>query len=309
MNQSCFILYGPTASGKSNIANKLAKKLPIEIVNMDSVQVFKGFNIGAAKPDHEILKEIPHHLIDIASVPEHFSVSAFLEHFDIVIRDIKQRGKIPLVVGGTMLYLKAIVDGGLSAMPDIDEQLKFNIHKALDCITQKQKYDLLIMVDSEWAKQIHPNDIQRTTRGLLVYFATKRPISSFNSKPNQYQFHPKLIAINVNDRQWLHQRISKRVDLMLEMGLIEEVVNLIKSHHKYLDHFVFRSIGYKQVIDMIKHGSDCQTFKNELNAATRQFAKRQITWMKRYQADLVVDPTNYSLINIEEWLISHGNYG
>lgn len=308
MNQSCFILYGPTASGKSSIANELAKKLPIEIVNMDSVQVFKGFNIGAAKPDQTILREIPHHLIDITSVPDHFSVAAFLEKLDIAITDIKIRGKIPLVVGGTMLYLKAIVDGGLSEMPVIKTKLKADIHKALECITQKQKYDLLMMVDSDWAKQIHPNDVQRTMRGLLVFFATQAPISSYNSAPNQYQFNPKLIAIDVHDRPWLHQRISKRVDVMVEMGLIDEVIDLIKIHAKHLDHFVFRSIGYKQVIDMIKYGYDFQTLKDHMNAATRQFAKRQITWMKHYQPDLIIDPTDYSLKNIEEWLISHSNY-
>ena len=117
MIKNCFILYGPTASGKSSIAYELAESMPIEIINMDSVQVFKGFNIGAAKPDQQILNVIPHHLIDVVSVPEQFSVATYLDKLDQTLQDIHSRGKIPLLVGGTMLYLNAIVKGGLSDIP------------------------------------------------------------------------------------------------------------------------------------------------------------------------------------------------
>lgn len=309
MKPSCFILYGPTASGKSSIAYELAKTLPIEIINMDSVQVFRDFNIGAAKPSQAVLKEIPHHLIDIVSVPDHFSVAAYLAHLEVTLQQINSRGNIPLVVGGTMLYLKAIIDGGLSDMPDINPQLKLSIQNACDCLTQKQKYDLLIIVDPQWASQIHPNDVQRTMRGLVVYFATKQPISSFNTQPSQYQFSPKLIAIDDFERSWLHQRIALRVDEMIDAGLINEVLKLIQKHSNHLDHFAFRSIGYKQVIDMIKYGHDIQSLKDHLNAATRQFAKRQITWMRHYQPDLSINPTDYSIKKIQQWLISHGNCG
>lgn len=307
MKLPCFILYGPTASGKSKLAYELANLLPIEIVNMDSVQVFNDFNIGAAKPDKLVLKKITHHLINIVSVPDHFSVATYLEKLHQCLKDILRRKKIPLLVGGTMLYLKAILDGGLSEIPNIDLYSKGQIYGMLECLTQRQRYDLLLIIDPEWSLQIHPNDVQRTMRGLVVYFAHGCPISSYKNTSSNYNFDPILIAIDGFDRSWLHKRIELRTDEMLKMGLINEVTNLIKKYSNNLDHFAFRSIGYKQVIDMIKQKSSIDELKIQINTATRQFAKRQITWMRRYNPDLIIDPNNYSLKKTAKWLISHGN--
>lgn len=309
MTKNCFILYGPTASGKSRIAYELAETLPIEIINMDSVQVFKDFNIGAAKPDQAILNTIPHHLIDIVSVPDHFSVATYLDKLNECLTTIHSKGKIPMLVGGTMLYLNAIVKGGLSDIPSIDESLRLSIMETLDILTQKQKYDLLITVDPTWAKQIHPHDRQRTVRGLLVYFATSKPLSSYTTLNSSFLFNPKLMALDGFDRSWLHNQIDLRAEAMVEAGLIEEVIELIRKHPKDLDHFAFRSIGYKQVIDMINKDYSLALLKEHIKAATRQFAKRQITWMKHHQPDLVIKPNDYSIIKIKEWTISHSNCG
>lgn len=307
MTKNFFILYGPTASGKSHIAYELADTLPIEIINMDSVQVFKDFNIGAAKPDQHILTSIPHHLIDIVSVPDHFSVVTYLDKLNECLSIIHSKGKTPMLVGGTMLYLNAIVKGGLSDIPSIDESVRLSIMEILDKLTQKQKYDLLITVDASWAKQIHPHDRQRTLRGLLVYFATNKPLSSFTKPNTKYSFNPKLIALDGFDRGWLHNQIELRTEAMIAAGLIEEVIELLRKHPNDLDHFAFRSIGYKQVIDMINENHSLALLKEHIKAATRQFAKRQITWMKHHQPDLVVKPTDYSIKKIKEWTISHGN--
>ncbi|MEE2769885.1 MAG: tRNA (adenosine(37)-N6)-dimethylallyltransferase MiaA [Pseudomonadota bacterium] len=307
MTKKCFILYGPTASGKSKIAYELAQELPIEIVNMDSVQVFNDFNIGAAKPDQSVLNQVPHHLINIVSVPDHFSVATYLEKLNVCLEDIHSRHKLPLLVGGTMLYLKAIMDGGLSDIPLIDHLQRDQIHNVLYSLTQKQRYDLLIMVDSLWAKKVHPNDVQRTLRGLLVYFATNKQLSSHKKNNKPFQFKPVLMAIDPIDRPWLHAKINDRTCDMIESGLIEEVLSLIKRYPNDLDHFIFKSIGYKQVLDMIKYDHDDCALKEKINAATRQYAKRQMTWMKHHKPALTINPNQYILKNIKEWVISHSN--
>tara|TARA_X000000950_G_scaffold204821_1_gene246500 strand:- start:510 stop:1433 length:924 start_codon:yes stop_codon:yes gene_type:complete len=306
MTYNCIILYGPTASGKSALAYELADRMPIEIINMDSVQVYKHFDIGSAKPDLLIQKQFKHHLIDILEIPQSYSVADYLVSLDVCIKKVRQSGKIPLLVGGTMLYLNAILANGLIDVPTIDSNIKNSIQRSLMCLTQKQRYDLLLKYDPKWALGIHPNDTQRTLRGLMVYFAFDKPLTMFTKQQRNYDFKPLLMSISEFERSWLHNTINLRVDEMIKAGLIEEVMSLIERYPKYLDHSAFKSIGYRQIINMLyEHQSKTEVIE-KINAATRQFAKRQLTWMRKVNADIKMNPNALNIRKIQSWLISHG---
>lgn len=289
MKKNCIVIYGPTAAGKTELALRLADLFPVEIINMDSVQIYKGFNIGAAKPSKQEMKAYPHHLIDIAEVPARFSVANYLSELDLVVQAIIQRGKIPLIVGGTMLYLKGIVDGGVSDVPELEPAIYTHLKAWLEHLTQRQRYDWLCACDPIWAQKIHPHDQQRTMRGLMVYLGHNVPLSKFHANGKQYDFKPLMIALDCQDRPWLHNKIAERTQKMLDAGLVDEVITLVNKHPSNLDHSIFRSIGYRQVIDFIRNPTDANDLKEAIIVATRQFSKRQMTWMKQIKCDILYD--------------------
>ena len=283
---------GPTASGKSAAAMALANALPrpVEIVSVDSALVYRGMDIGSAKPSREERAQVPHHLIDILDPRESYSAAAFVADTRRLIAEITARGALPLLVGGTMLYFKALV-GGLDEMPASDPALR----AALDAEAAERGWPALhaalAQVDPATAARLPPHDAQRIQRALEVHRLTGRPLSSFHTQRNAPDINPMpcLIALEPQDRAWLHARIAQRFVQMLELGLIDEVRALRARGDLHATLPAMRCVGYRQVWQAL---DDAPSDEAPLNAAamkaltergtaaTRQLAKRQLTWLR-----------------------------
>lgn len=306
MRKQVFIVYGPTASGKSALVEQLAQAHPITIINMDAVQVYKDFNIGAAKPAAHTRNQYPHALFDIVTLPAPFSVAQYLSVLDEAIHTAFSEKRIPVLVGGTMLYLNAIMQGGLVTTPAIPTEIQNTIDQILNSLTQAQKYAALLYVDPIWAKRIHAHDQQRTHRGLSLYLALQKPGSTYYQADPNPLYDTVLIAVKPSCRKWLHQQIEQRVRAMVDAGLVDEVNQLVQSHQDHLDHFMFRSIGYRQVIEWANQDQSIEDLITMITIATRQFAKRQITWMHKFNPDICFDPCKNESISE---LLSAKSYG
>jgi len=274
---------GPTASGKSKIAMQLAEKLPIEIVNVDSAIVYRGMNIGTAKPAPEELAKIQHHLIDIRDPAQSYSAADFRTDALVAIKKIIARGKVPLLVGGTMLYFKALQEG-LSELPSADKKIREKISAEAKQIGWQGLHQRLKKVDPKAAKKIHPNDAQRIQRALEVFMLTGKTISELCGKKKEeaslYEFIN--IAIAPKDRKLLHERIERRFEDMLKRGFIDEVKALYGREDLNRDLPAMRAVGYRQVWDYLAGDLDFEQMKYKAIVATRQLAKRQLTWLRSW---------------------------
>jgi tRNA dimethylallyltransferase len=280
---SVICLMGPTASGKSKIAMQLAEKLPIEIVNVDSAIVYRGMNIGTAKPAPEELAKIQHHLIDIRDPAQSYSAADFRTDALVAIKKIIARGKVPLLVGGTMLYFKALQEG-LSELPSADKKIREKISAEAKQIGWQGLHQRLKKVDPKAAKKIHPNDAQRIQRALEVFMLTGKTISELCGKKKEeaslYEFIN--IAIAPKDRKLLHERIERRFEDMLKRGFIDEVKALYGREDLNRDLPAMRAVGYRQVWDYLAGDLDFEQMKYKAIVATRQLAKRQLTWLRSW---------------------------
>lgn len=280
---------GPTASGKTDLALSLASKLPIELISVDSVMIYRGMNIGAAKPSPEILREFPHHLVDILDIPEPYSAARFSADARALIEVIFKRGKIPLLVGGTMLYFRALQQG-LSPLPDADEAVRAQIEAEAAEQGWSAMHAQLKVIDSEAATKIHPNDPQRLSRALEVYRLTGTPLSILQQKKETNLGHSWLNLALFPARQLLHDRIESRFKQMLALGLIEEVESLLHQWSEAAHYPAMRAVGYRQVLDYLTG----HIHKNDLLmkgvAATRQLAKRQCTWLRSWPEVHLLQP-------------------
>lgn len=289
-------LVGPTASGKSAIGLMVAHKVDVEIVSVDSALVYRGMDIGTAKPTVRQRSQIPHHLIDLMEPTDRYSAARFAADARQLIRDINARGRLPLLVGGTMLYIKALVDG-LDAMPSTDPALRDALlaegrergWPALHAELQK--------IDPETAARLKPNDSQRIQRALEVWRQTGRPLSSFHTKGNTTSvggggLPPRaLISLEPQDRAWLHERIALRFDYMLDEGFLDEVHALRARGDLRPDLPSMRSVGYRQAWEALDAGLKGDALRLALRetgvAATRQLAKRQLTWLRSMPGRIV----------------------
>lgn len=275
-------LAGPTASGKTAaalaIADRLAAHHPVEVISVDSALVYRGMDIGTAKPSAAEQAQVPHHLIDIVEPTEPYSAARFVADTQRLVGEIRARGRIPLLVGGTMLYFKALFDG-LDAMPPADTEVRAE----LDAIAARDGlsalYDELQKVDPVTAARLSPNDPQRIQRALEVYRVSGRPMSEFHAAPKPVREPPPLISLEPSDRAWLHQRIAQRFGLMLQQGLVDEVRALRARGDLHADLPSMRCVGYRQVWEALD-ADDLSTIEERGIAATRQLAKRQITWLR-----------------------------
>lgn len=283
-------LIGPTASGKTDLALDIASRFPVELISLDSAQVFIGMDIGTAKPDRATLAQYPHHLIDLITPEEHYSAARFREDALRIMGEITVRGRIPLLVGGTMLYYKALVEG-LADMPEADPQLRAEI----DALAVERGWPALhaelARLDPVAAARLAPNDSQRIQRALEVVRITGKPLD----KHWQAQSRPELpyrlltLALAAPERKVLHERIGLRFRAMLAAGLIDEVKALRANFHLTADLPSMRCVGYRQAWEMLEGQIPLAELTDRGIFATRQFAKRQITWLRALHANGRID--------------------
>ena len=277
-------LMGPTASGKTDLAVALVEALPLEIISVDSALVYRGMDIGTAKPDAQTLRCAPHRLIDILDPAEAYSAAQFRADALREMAAITAAGRIPLLVGGTMLYFRAL-QYGLSDLPSADPAVRARLDAWAERDGWQALHDRLAEVDPVSAARIHPNDPQRLQRALEVFELTGRPLSSFHAEGRAGDFNYRLLKLGLlpADRAVLHERIALRFRGMLESGLLEEVETLRSRGDLDLSMPSMRSVGYRQVWEYLDGAYDYATMERKGIAASRQLAKRQLTWLRSEQ--------------------------
>ncbi len=289
MDSSCadnrlVFLTGPTAAGKTALAVELVERYPFEIISVDSALVYRGMDIGTAKPDTETLQRAPHRLIDLVDPVEPYSAARFREDALHEIEEIRKKGKIPLLVGGTMLYYRAL-QFGLSELPESNPEIRQQLEQQRAEEGLEPLYQQLKQIDPAAAARIHANDPQRILRALEVYQMTGTAMSQLQQQ-QQIGAIPKqqiaLFAIAPQDRGVLHQRIEQRFDIMLEQGFIEEVEQLRQHWDLTPDLPSMRSVGYRQVWAYLQGEMTRDEMIYRATVATRQLAKRQLTWLRNW---------------------------
>jgi len=271
---------GPTAAGKTDLALEIAKQYPVEIISVDSALVYRGMDIGTAKPEADILQRFPHHLVDIIAPTESYSVGQFRHDALALMSDITARGKIPLLVGGTMLYFKALQQG-LSDLPPADSEIRSKLEKQAEQYGLAHLHARLAEIDPVSAKRIHINDPQRLQRALEVYEITGKSLTELTvTKDSSLPYRVVKIIISPFDRRVLHQRIENRYKTMMTNGFIDEVKILFQRQDCHPDLPAIRAVGYRQAWSYLSGDYDQDTLVDKAVIATRQMAKRQLTWLR-----------------------------
>jgi len=277
---SAIFIMGPTAAGKTDLAVNIAKNYPVEIISVDSALVYCGMNIGTAKPSRAVLKEFPHHLIDILDPIEPYSVGNFRQDALTLMLDITSRGKIPLLVGGTMLYFKALQDG-LADLPSADPIIRKRLCSEVSDKGLLHLHNRLVEVDPVSAKRIHQNDPQRIQRALEVYEIMGRTLTDLTQVSEAtLPYQVTKIVLSPFDRKVLHKRIENRFQKMMASGLLEEVTNLYQLYDNHSELTSLRAVGYRQILQYLAGDYDLETCIEKSIVATRQMAKRQLTWLR-----------------------------
>lgn len=334
---SVISLMAPTASGKTALAYELYDTGRYELISVDSALIYRDMNIGTAKPTIQELQDYPHHIVDIIDPNQTYNVADFVRDVERLITDIHNRGKIPLLVGGTMMYYMALFDG-LSSVPDSDPIIRTEVEQWRQAEGIEALHQYLHGIDELTAKRLHSTDTQRITRAVEVYKQTGKPISEWQALPKQALAHnpqQNWIGLGVMpDRQWLHARIEMRLEIMWQNGFVPEVLGLIKKYNLTQTMPSMRCVDYRQVIDyllavdkicvengllQLKEGVDetfnpfsqknqrkelvvvddaCQDMKNKALYATRQLAKRQTTWLRKLNKLANSDLDNHKSLSI-----------
>ncbi len=286
-----FCLMGPTASGKTDLAVVLAERFPVEIISVDSALVYRGMDIGTAKPDAATLARAPHHLIDVIDPTESYSAARFRADALRLSRDIVARGRIPLLVGGTMLYFKALKEG-LAELPVAAPELRAELEARAKREGWPALHAELARLDPETAARLAPNDAQRIQRALEVCRAGDEPLSTLLARQEKADDLPcRLveIALMQDDRAWLHERINRRFQAMLDAGLVDELRGLRARWPLNPDMPSMRCVGYRQAWRHLEGEIDADALYASGAAATRQLAKRQITWLRGWDGAITLD--------------------
>lgn len=278
------MLMGPTASGKTALSLYLADQLPLEIISVDSALVYQDMNIGTSKPTPEILQKYPHHLIDICSPSDVYSVAQFRQDALTLMEDITGRGKIPILVGGTMLYYRSLIQG-LSELPSANERVRKELETFAEEKGLPALHERLNKVDPVAAQKIHMNDPQRIQRALEVYEISGKPISQWwqEQKSSKLPYSMLKIAVSTTERSLLHERIEKRFAQMLGEGFVDEVKALRVRGDLDLNKPSMRAVGYRQVWQHLDGEYSYEEMQYKGMVATRQLAKRQLTWLRSEQ--------------------------
>jgi tRNA dimethylallyltransferase len=283
------LLLGPTACGKSALALRVAEQVALEIVSIDSAQVYRGMDIGTAKPGHDDRARVPHHLIDLRDPALPYSAAEFVRDATPAIGEIRARGRLPLIVGGTMLYAKALREG-LSRLPAADAQVRRQIADEAVRLGWPALHARLMHIDPVTATRLPPHDAQRIQRALEVHALTGTPLSHLQGTAHASRFVFHTIALLPHDRAQLHRRIEARFDAMLAGGLLDEVRGLMRRGDLDADLPSLRSVGYRQAWEHLARSTPLGEFRAAAIAATRQLAKRQITWLRSMADAEVIDP-------------------
>ncbi|WP_020558114.1 tRNA (adenosine(37)-N6)-dimethylallyltransferase MiaA [Thiofilum flexile] len=292
-------LMGPTGTGKTDLAVALRQQLPVEIISVDSALIYQGMDIGTAKPDAATLVQAPHRLIDFLDPSQPYSAAQFREDALREMQDITAAGRIPLLVGGTMLYFRAL-EHGLSILPDADPDIRAQLLAEAEQLGWQALHNQLRTIDPIAAARIHPNDPQRLQRALEVYRITGKSLTELQKATQQDKCPYRLLklALLPKNREWLHERLAQRFDIMLENGLLIEVEKLFRRGDLSSALPAIRSVGYRQIWEHLEGKMDYNTMRNRAIVATRQLAKRQITWLRSETNLYTYSPEQPSLPSI-----------
>ena len=303
--QKVIVIGGPTASGKTGLSIELAKRINGEIVSCDSMQIYKDMTIGTAKPTIEEMEGIPHYMIDCISPETRYSVADYKKDATNAIKEIISKGKVPIVVGGTGLYVEALIYG--IEYNEIEEDLEYR--KKLEKIEEKEGldplYEMAKKIDEKAMEKISKNDKKRICRVLEIYHSTGKTKTELEveSRKNGPEFDYLLFGITM-DKEKLYERINKRVDIMIENGLIEEVKNLIQKYKNFPT--AMQGLGYKEVVQYLNGNLNRDEMIQKIKMETRRYAKRQLTWFRKYPNIIWLDGLESTQNNIEIILEEYG---
>lgn len=302
---ACFAITGPTACGKTDLALALAREFPIEIVSMDSAVVYRGMDIGTAKPDRSIRDEIPHHLVDILDPEESYSAGRFVADAINLIEEIASRDRLALFVGGTMLYLKALRDG-IAPLPERNPEVRGNIDARAEAIGWPALHAELARIDPDAAGRIEPTDPQRIQRALEVHQVTGRTLTEIQRETSSPGVAVEVLALMPGDRSELGKKIERRFDAMVEHGLVDEVRRLHDRPGLNAESPSMRAVGYRQVWAFLDGRWDWPEAAKRAVVATRQLAKRQMTWLRSDTRAARVDARDPGLLeNLRQRISQH----
>ena len=282
------VILGPTASGKGRLAIELGRRFPVEIVSVDSMKAYRGMNIGTAKPSAEDREAVPHHMIGVLDPSERFNVGKYCSMALEAIEEIRDRGRRPLLVGGSALYIKGLI-WGLFEGPEAQPELRKKLRQTAEERGSQALHDRLKEIDPEAAGNIHPNDLKRIVRAIEVYEVTGEPLSE---QQNEFESGPRLDNIMVGlrwPRDVLHERINRRVDRMMEEGLLEED----KEVRPRMGPQAAQAVGYKELMQYLDGEVTLEEAVEQVKAKTRQLAKHQMTWFRKFDGVHWIDPTGF----------------
>lgn len=296
--EKVIVIGGPTASGKTALSIELAKKINGEIISADSMQIYKEMNIGTAKPEKEEMQGIPHYMLDIITPEERFSVADYKIRAKKAIKEIIEKGKIPIIVGGTGLYIESLI----YEIEFLQIETDLNYRKELEQIAQEKGlnylYEKAMKIDPKAMEKISTNDQKRILRVLELYHQTgktKTQLDNESRKEPEYDY--KLFAINM-DREILYNRINKRVDIMLQNGLVNEVKNIYEKYKEFPT--AMQGLGYKEVVEYLEGKATYEQMVEKIKMESRRYAKRQLTWFRKYENITWIDGTEEVQKNIEK---------
>ena len=288
MKPIVYVIGGPTASGKSKLAVELAKKVNGEIISADSMQIYKEMNIGTAKVNKEEMQGVQHYLVDFVSPDERYSVSNFKKDAEKAIEEILEKGKTPIVVGGTGLYIDSLIYGIEFQNEEVDLEYRDKLNKIADEKGLESLYKKAQEIDPEAMKKISINDRKRIIRVLEIYHKTGKTKTEqeLQSRKNEVKYEYKVFAITM-DREKLYERIEKRIDFMIEQGLIEEVKQILEKYHTFPT--AMQGLGYKEVVEYLEGSCTKEEMIEKIKKETRHYAKRQLTWFRKNKETIWLD--------------------
>lgn len=291
---SALAILGPTASGKTALALRLAEYFPCEIISLDSALVYRDMDIGTAKPSLDERASVPHHLIDIISPLNTYSAADFVRDCVQLVADIRARGRIPLIVGGTMMYFNALTQG-LNDLPDADEQIRATLQAQKEQFGLAFLYQRLQQCDPVTAARLKENDSQRIERALEVFELTGKPLSThLQTAQSVAPLRVHTITLMPEQRALLHEQINRRFEIMLQQGFLDEVIELKRKYPELNENMPsMRCVGYRQAWAYLAGEMDKNAFVAQGQAATRQLAKRQLTWLRKLPANHILDPFSH----------------